>query len=237
MQTKSNKRTIGNAIFLLGITLGLALAIAAIWGDFEGMSYFYTGAGYDSFSGLNCPILMMRSETATASVRFDNPSDQEIKPYYEVGVSGMASIRNFEGQITVPAQAIRNIQWTVDANDIDLGFFIFIQLRVLPVAGYSTREATCGIVVLDLSGLSGGQIFGFTLAASLLAMVIGFGLRESVTDLSSSNSVNFRNAMRAAGIAASLAMLMGFMGIWLIGLVFCAGTILLLAMLLRFATS
>jgi uncharacterized membrane protein len=40
--------------------------------------------------------------------------------------------------------------------------------------------------------------------------------------------------MRAAGIATSVAMLTGFMGSWLIGLIFSAITILLLVILLRF---
>ena len=39
------------------------------------------------------------------------------------------------------------------------GFFIFIDLQVLPVAGYSTREDTCGIMVLGLNGPTGDQLF------------------------------------------------------------------------------
>ena len=41
--------------------------------------------------------------------------------------------------------------WTVDAHDIDLGNFILVKVDVLPVAGYRTREATCGILVVPLA--------------------------------------------------------------------------------------
>ncbi len=228
-------RLAGATIFFLGILSGLALASAAIWGDFEAMSYFYTGAGYDQFNGLKCPILMTLSDTGIVTAGFSNASDREIQPYYEVSVSGVASLREFEAQLPVPAHATESVQWTVDANDIDLGSFILVNVDVLPVAGYSTREATCGIVVLNLNGPTGRQIFGSVLAASLLGMVVGLGLLESATDMKNSPALNAANAMRATAIAAALAMLTGLMGWWLIGLIFCAVTILLLVVLLRFA--
>ncbi len=134
MQAKS-VRTLGSVIFFFGIFLGLALALVAIWGDFEGISYFYSGAGYPSYNGLNCPVLMTRSETGIVSASFSNPDSQEIEPYYEVTVSGPASMRKLEGQLSLPAHTSKSVQWKVDANDIDLGSFIFIDMQVLPVAG------------------------------------------------------------------------------------------------------
>ena len=175
MKTNS-LRLLGSVIFLLGILLGLALALSAIWGDFEGFSYFNTGAGYQSFNGLVCPILMTRSEKSIVTADFENPSGQEFEPYYEVAISAPGSWRKLEGQLSIPAHTARSIQWTVDANDIDLGFFIFVDVQVLPVAEYSTREGTCGIMVLDLPGVTGGQIFASTLAVSLIGLVLGLGL-------------------------------------------------------------
>jgi hypothetical protein len=236
MQTKS-KHALGNVIFLVGMFIGLGMAIAAVWGDFEGMSYFYNGAGYDSFGGLICPVLMSRSDVSSVSASFDNPTDQEIKPYYKVNVSGRSTLRQIEDQVTVPAHGSRSVEWTVDANDIDLGYFIIMKMDVLPVAGYSTREATCGIIVLSLMGLTGGQIFGWALAASLLGIVLGLGLRESGNEIATGKALSFRNGMRAAGVAVSLAMLTGFVGSWLIGIVFCAISILLLIILLQFAAA
>jgi len=236
MKTESRKQALGGAIFFIGIVLGLTLAIAAVWGDFEGTSYFYTGTGYDSFSGLSCPILMTRSETGSVGIHFDNPSDQEIRPYYEVSISGVGATRKLEGQITVPAHATQDVHWTVGASDIDLGFFIFVQADILPFAGHSTREATCGIIVLDLLGLIGAQVFTATLAASLFGIVLGFGLREGASNLTTRRSRNSRSALQATGVTTLLAMLTGFMGLWFIGLIFCAVTILLLVIQLRSAT-
>ena len=232
MQTKS-KRTLGSIIFFFGIFLGLLMSLAAIWGDFEGISYFYTGAGYPSYNGLNCPVLMTRSETGSVSATFDNPGDQEIEPYYEVAISGQTSTRKFEGQLSVPAHTSKSIHWTVDANDIDLGSFIFINMDVLPVGGYSTREDNCGIVVLNLAGPTGGQVLNLTLAASLLAIGIILGLWENASSMNIDRPANLPRAMKTLGIAVLLDMLVSFMGWWLAGILFSVLTILLLVIMLR----
>jgi hypothetical protein len=232
MQTKSI-RTLGGVIFFIGVFLGLALSLAAVWGAFEGISYYYTGAGYPSFNGLDCPMLMTRSETGTVTASFDNPSGQEIEPYYEVTISGQASTRKFEGQLSVLAHTSKSIRWTVDANDIDLGFFIFIDMDVLPVAGYSTREDTCGIIVLNHAGPTGGQVFNLTLAASLLGIGIGLGLWENAASMKFNSSLNLLRAVKTLGITVLLALLTSIMGWWLAGILFCVLTILLLVIILR----
>jgi hypothetical protein len=226
-------RMLGGIIFFFGIFLGLVMSLAVVWSAFEGISYFYTGAGYPSFNGLNCPRFITRSETGIVNAIFDNPGSQEIQPYYEVAISGQTSTRTLEGQLPVPAHASKSVRWTVDARDIDLGFFVFIDMNVLPVAGYSTREDTCGIMVLNLSGPTGGQVFNLTLALSLLSIFIGLGLWENSVGTNGNGSLNLRRAMKALGIMVLLAMLTSFMGGWLAGLLFCVLTILLVFIILR----
>ncbi len=232
MQTKS-KYTIGSIVFFLGIFIGLALAVAAIWGDFEGLSYYYTGATYGQFSGLHCPILMTRSETGTITAAFNNSSNQESEPYYEMEIGGLLP-RKFEDQLSVPPHATKSVQWTVDANDIDLGFFIFAKIDILPDAIYSSREATCGIVVLNVPGLTGGQIFALTFVASLMGMLIGLGLWEKANKPLMGSSLNQWRAMQAMAISVLLAMFIGFMGWWGPGILLCAITVLLLVISLQF---
>lgn len=236
MQRRSIK-TLGSVLFLLGVFLSLALALAAIWGDYEAMSYYFNGAGYGAFDSLSCPVLMSRTEVATISARFDNPSDTAIQPYYEVQVSATASSRDLEKQIIVPPHTSRTVQWTVDASDLNLESFILIKMDVLPVAGFSTREATCGILLLNLAGPSGGEIVGAALAVGLLGILLGLGIREGGERAIDDKALSTQNGMRATGVAALLALLTGLMGWWLIGVLFMAGTMLLLVILLRFALS
>jgi hypothetical protein len=231
-----SKRTLGTIIYLLGLLLGLALAIVVLWGDFEATSYFNSGAGYAPFAGLNCPALMSPSEVATLSATFENPGNREIQPYYEVEISGAAASRNLEGQPQVAAHSSKTVSWTVDANDIDLGYFVMAKINVLPFAGNPARESTCGIAVLNLMGMSGGQILGWGLGVSLVGIVLGLGLSETGNEAGDRKTRSLQNGLRAAGVAVLLALLTALTGSWVISLIFCAITILLLLILLRMAT-
>jgi hypothetical protein len=224
--------SLGRILYFSGIFLGLALAIAAAWTEFEAISYYYTGATYAAFHGLHCPLLMTRSETGMVTGSFDNPGGQEIEPYYEVEISGPLP-RNYEDQLSVPPHETKNVQWTVDANDIDRGSFIFVKLDILPMAGYSTREAVCGILVLNVPILKGGQIFWLVLLASLSGMVIGLGLWEGANPPLAGKSLDLKRGMQTLAILVSLAMLTGLMGWWGAGVIFCAAAILLLVLTLR----
>ena len=224
---------LGGAIYLLGVFLGLGLALVAVWSDYEGFSYFNSGAGYPAFNGLVCPILMTRSEKSVVTADFKNSTGQEFDPYYEVSISGPVSSRKLEGQLSIPAHSTKTIQVTVDSHDIDLGSFILVDMQVLPVAGYQTREDTCGIMVLDLTGPTGGQVFGLTLVMSLLGMVVGLGLWENNNRLNFNRCTNRHRALQAQGIAVLLALLTGLVGLWAVGLICCIIAILLLVINLR----
>ncbi len=236
MQTKS-KQSWGTVIFLAGVLLGIVLAVLAVWGDFEAMSYFYSGAGYAGFNGLKCPVLLTSSEVAPVSARLDNPGSEEVQPYYQVEISGIARTRKLENQVAVPAHSSKTVQWTVSAADVDLGEFVMVKMDILPMAGYSTREATCGMVVLGFGGLSGGQVFGWGLALSLLAIFFGLVIRESGPQPLGGKQMSIRNGLRATGVLACLALFAALSGSWLFGMLFSALTILLLVILLRLAVS
>ncbi len=233
MQTKS-KHIIGGTVFFLGILIGLALAIATMWGNFEALSYFFSGATYAPFNGLQCPILMTHSETGTISAVFNNSRDQEYDPYYEMEIGGLLP-RKFEDQLSVAPHTSKSVLWTVDANDIDLGFFIFAKLDILPNAVYPSREATCGIVVLNIPGLTGGQIFWLVFALSLLGTISGFMLWENADGSSTGKESDQKHAMQALAILMLLAMLFSLLGWWGLGMLLSAITIVLMVVMLRFA--
>lgn len=236
MQTKPN-HVQGTIIFLVGLFLGLGLAGMAILGDFEAMSYFYSGAGYAGFGGLKCPVLMSPSQVETISATFSNPNNEVIQPYYQVQISGVAALRSFRNQVPVAPHSSKTVQWTVDSRDADVGSFVMVNMEISPMAGYSTREATCGIVVLNLGGLTGEQVLGWGVVVGLLGMVVGLALREGSEPTITGKRVSIRNALRTAGVLTCLALLTGLMGAWLPGVLFCLLTILLLAIVLRMAVS
>src|SRR5512141_2211752 len=119
----------GTIIYAAGLLLALGLALTAIWGDFEAMSYFHTGATYGPFSGLHCPVLMTQADQAQISATFDNSTGKTIEPYYQVKISGPLG-RDFEKQISLAPHSSTKIQWSVNAADEDLGWFVMTKITV-----------------------------------------------------------------------------------------------------------
>jgi hypothetical protein len=235
MQTKS-KHFLSGAIFFFGIFVGLALALAIIWGKYEATSYFFEGTTYASFNGLHCPVLMARSETGIIRAVFNNSDNQDDEPYYQMEIGGITP-RNFENQLSLPPHTSKSVQWTADANDINLGFFIFAKLDILPDGIHPTREATCGILVLNISGLTGGQIFWFMLVISLMEIPAGFLLWRTTDKTSTGRALETQRAMLALAVLVLLSIFTGLMGWWFMGIILCAITFLLIAIMLGYSLS
>jgi len=123
---------------------------------------------------------MSLTEKASVLARLANPTDKRIEPHYKVDIRGETESRRLNGEVAVPAHTSREVEWTVDANDIDLGFFVLVRVAVLPVVGYATREATCRILALDLGNTTGSQALGLAVAASPLLMLAGLVLPSVV---------------------------------------------------------
>lgn len=228
----SSKKLISSSIiFFAGIALGLALAVTTIWPDYEAVRYFFTGAVFDPFRGMKCPAFVTRSETATISASIENPSDRVVQPVYKVEVSGPLG-RMLREQISIPPHQTQKIEWTVNADDMDLRYFIFAKIAVLSFAGTPTREATCGIFVLNLNGLTGRQVLNISLAASVLGIFIGLLVWEREMETVTKGFMQPQRVRRALGVVVLLAMLSGLMGWWTAGILFCVMAVLLLVITL-----
>jgi len=235
MHTKS-KHIVGGVIFFLGIFTGLALALTAVWGKYEAVSYFFEGTTYASFNGLRCPVLMTRSEIGLVRAIFDNPSGQDYEPYYQMEIGGTVP-RNFEDHLLLKPHASESVQWAVGANDINLEYFILAKLDTLPDAVYPAREATCGTLVLNISNFTGGQLFWFMLIFSLITIPGGFALWTTTNSLLIGKALELQRAVLTLAILVPLSLFAGLMGWWFMGIILCAVTFLLLAIMLSLAIS
>jgi hypothetical protein len=68
---------VGRTFFFLGVVIGLALCVIAIWNNVESTSYFFRGAAYAVFEGLRCPVMVAPTEKGIVPAVFDNPTDEE----------------------------------------------------------------------------------------------------------------------------------------------------------------
>lgn len=228
---RSKKPIISSIVFFLGVAIGLSLAVVSIWADYEAVGYFFTGARFDPFRGIKCPILATRSETVNISASIQNPADRVVKPFYRVEVSGPLG-RTFREQISIPPHQTEKAEWTVSADDIDLRYFIMTKVTLLPFAATPTREATCGIFVLKLDGLTGNQVLLISLAVSLLGIILGMSPGKGKMEGINRGLRQPQPVRQVLGLVVVLAVFSSLMGWWLAGVVLCVLAILLLVIML-----
>jgi hypothetical protein len=180
-------------------------------------------------------MMLAPAETGIVTAVFDNATDEEDNFFYQAEVSGTAyTTRQVEGKVTVPPHQSESTQITVDANDVDLLFFILVKLTVLPNAVRDAQEAVCGMVMVNFLGLTGAQIAMTGVFLSFLGMAVGLGLWEQT---STKLDGGMPRVVQALGFTVLLAMLAASLSWWTIASVLAVITILLMLISLRFAVS
>ncbi len=228
-------RILSRVSFLLGILTGLALTVVAIWNNLESSSYYFTGARYARFRGLHCPLLISPKEKGTVTAIFNNPSREKDDFFYRATVSGeLFSTRQMEDKVTVLPQDSKTVRFSVDANDVDLEFFILARIMILPNSMHPSQEAVCGIMVIDILGLKGVQVSQLAVFLSFLGLAIGLGLWQQ-TD--SKADRDLRYIVPALGFVVLMAMLTAALGWWTLAIGLTVITILLLVIFLRFTVA
>jgi hypothetical protein len=226
-------RILSRAIFFPGVILGLVLSGIAIWNHLEATSYFFTGVKYAPFPGLRCPVMIAPTEKGIVSAIFDNPTNEEDAFFYRVEISGKVfSRRQVEDQIAVSPHQTKTIRLAVDANDVDLMFFIFVKISILPNSVHRSQEAVCGMMVANILGLTGPQISTAALFLSFLGMAIGLGMwQQTITKADR----DIRRVVPTLGFVVLLTMFAASMGWWMVAIALSVVTILLMVISLRFA--
>jgi hypothetical protein len=169
-------RILSGTMFFLGVIIGFTLAVIMIWNRLEAVRYYFTGTKYESFNGLQCPVMIAPTETGIVTAIFNNSTEKEDNFSFRAEISGDTSTRQVEGQMVVAPHQRKSAQLTVDANDVDLMFFIFVKMTILPSAFHSSQEAVCGIMIINLLGLTGTQLSIAAFSLSFLGMAIGLGV-------------------------------------------------------------
>ena len=221
------------AVFFLGVIIGIALSAIILWNRVEATRYYFTGAKYDQFHGLQCPVMIGPTEQAVVTAVFNNPTNEEDNYFYRAEISGKAfSTRQVEDKIMVPPHQTKTVQLAVDANDVDLMFFILVKMSILPNSVHRSQEAVCGIMIINILGLTGAQIFGTALSLSFLGIALGLGVWQQT---GTKTDQDIRRATQTLGLAVLLTMFAASMGWWIVGMALSAITILLLVISLRLA--
>lgn len=227
---KKLSRAVGFFLLWLGILLAMALAVAGTVADLEATFYGFPLWAEESLPGFRCPVLMTREETGTVSVILRNPTDKPIPFTARAEISTRGPARQVREQVDVAPGGRARVDWTVTSDDIDLRYFVFVNGMTNPTYPFPYRQSMCGILVLDVPGMTGKQIFAFALAASLASMAGGMFLWVRGNQPLRGKKQSATAAMAFLALVVLAALVVSILGAWV-------GGVLLLALALLTITA
>lgn len=173
MHTRQTNSVFPILSYVIGVALGLFLVLVGTWADMEAASYGFPRLAEAGLDGLNCPILMTRTDATTITLTVRNPTDDRLSPSIRTLISTAGLPEEFVENLVLAPGESKKLAWQVDAENIDLGNFIFAKVLRYSAYPVKSRETTCGIFVLDVPG-SGKVILATLAVLSFLGM--GWGL-------------------------------------------------------------
>jgi hypothetical protein len=226
------------AVFSAGALLGLVLAAATVWADFEAALFDVSIRPDERLTTLSCPPLMTTAETATVSASFTNTAEWPVRLTVMARISDgfVTLIREERALLPLEPGEARRLEWEVTPGDRVYDRFVLVRVHSLRYSPHPYRQGSCGIVVLDTARLGGSELFALGVGASLLAMGLGLGLwivsRRPL--LGRARGTAYIMGILAAIVLVAIAA--GALGWWGVGAVALVVTALFLVVILgRFA--
>lgn len=229
----NRKKTLGYALFWLGIIIALALTTLTTWAGIEAVVYGFISYSKVSLKGVSCPPLMTRSENAIVTASVKNPSDKPLSVLVRADISTPLVARSERLNTVLEPGETRKFEWSVSSSDIDLKHFIFVRVYRYSTYLWGLAQDTCGIFVLDIPFLTGRQIFWGGALLSLGCIALGLWLtHEPYQPMPQDRTANFATAQKFLAGIAVIGLLASVMRLWLLGVLVLVVAILLLAFFL-----
>ena len=235
-QRKKILKFLGIGLYTIGIIIAMVIAITNFLPDFEAQQYGFTELTNDSFNTLRCPSYLGINEVGIIRASFSNPLDRPIEPIIRIDISSPTLIDSSRQKINIQPGEKQSVEFQVSSANVDLGHFIFLKVFRYPTYPIPLQEATCGIWVYNIPGISGGQLLIGGLVSSLILVVLGifFWVRSSypIQD----RQQNQLNYLVFLAVILAITIFVSLMGWWLVGMVLLVVSILLILVVLAFLT-
>lgn len=230
-------RTTGIILFAIGVLLGMTLTAVTIWTDLEASFFDSASAsrGDDPLRTLRCPVLMTQSETGTIRATFKNTADKPIELMLRAHITdGFVTLMR-EVNTTLPLEPgeKETVEWSLTSDDVAYRWLILarvLQFRYYPLPA---RQASCGVLVVDVPFLSGNQLFALVIVVSFLSVAGGMALWSAGNRPLKGSPLATLRTMAALSITLLIGFLVSFLESWLIGALLFAVTLLLILEIIR----
>lgn len=230
------KRITSIIIFAVGVLLGMAFLGGATWGDFESSLFDPSLGSAVPLDAMKCPVAISRVETGTVNTTLRNSTDQTLRRYIRAHISeGFVSVmREVNSRVEIAPGESQQLEWQVSGEDAAWGRVILVRAYLFSSYPMPAQSATCGILVLNFLNLTGGQIVGLILVASLLLMGAGLWHWVASNRPLGGRVLNATYAMSGIGLVVLGGMVSTFFGNWMLGLLLLLAAVLLIVVVLTY---
>lgn len=236
MKVNKRIRSLSILMFFLGSLLGIALFGSIVWANMEASFYFGTAKIADeTLTALKCPTIMTPVDNSTVIATITNKTEKSIKPLYRMHISNYIDIsREVEVRATIAPGETEQVKWTISPDDMVYGHLILAKVVQFSTFKTPSREGSCGTLVLDIPFLTGNQVLMIGVLSCMGFMGLGILLWTKSNKPLRGRSLNMRRAMYWLAAATGTGLILGYNGIWVLGIILLAVCILLVAATLNF---
>jgi len=158
-------------LFLAGVVLQLLLSGGLVWAEVEAALYGIQ-TQYGGLS-LNCPILLAPSETGLVRAAIDNSTDEDVRPVVTAEISRAGGPQSLRQTVELAPHESRVLQWPVGAADVIFGRLILVNVFQARYSDLDPRGGECGILIVHLFSLRGGEALAILLVGGLALILLG----------------------------------------------------------------
>jgi hypothetical protein len=242
--TPQTGRKVSILLFSMGVLIGFILAGVSVWANFELPVYFdYNYASIrstdQSYSDLNCPLLLTTSETGRVVLDIPNTTDKPIEVLFRAEISYLGGIvRNFEVKPSIPAGESQRVEFEINADDVVFNSFILVKTYQFPTYKTPSRMGSCAILMLPIPFLTGQQAFIATILMIAILIISGIYLWIKHNRPHRGVARNATSAMITLALFLLVALVSGYQGWWVAGLfLLVVVTLLIVVSVVYFSTS
>jgi hypothetical protein len=226
-------RVLSLLMFSFGVLIGMAVAGGIVWGDFEAF-VFDPSIQAESSLRLNCPVVITTDEVGKISATLKNTVDREKNFFVRAHISeGYVSLmRQIDQNIYIAPGETGKVEWEIFPEDAAFNRIILFRTYVFPSYPMPSQGSFCGVIVLNIPLLTGTQFFLLMLGLSLVCIIGGILVWKKINQPMNKVKRSLINAMYALVVIIYATILAGYMGLWILGVLLFASSILMVGIIL-----
>ena len=232
-------RTSGIVLFSFGVLLGMALIAVTTWTDLE--AYFFDSTlasqGGGSLKSLQGPVLVTSSEIGTVKATIKNTADKPVELRLRAHITDgfVTLMREVNSVLPLEPGEKKTAEFYVTADDATNNWLILVRVLQFKYYPLPSRQASCGVLFLDVPFLTGAQLLGLAIAVTLLSMFGGIALWSAGNWPLNRTAQTTARTMGILTIALLVGFVVSFLGSWLLGALLLAINLLLILEIVRHA--